>query len=76
MMPYRIWWLTIWIKISAITGSVKYRPFDYYGAADAENIIIAMGSVTETIREVIDYENANGQKVGYDCSSPVSPVLC
>ena len=50
-------------KISAITGR-KYRPFDYYGAADAENIIIAMGSVTETIREVIDYENANGQKVG------------
>ena len=50
-------------KISAITGR-KYRPFDYYGAADAENIIIAMGSVTETIREVIDYENANGKKVG------------
>mgnify|MGYP002578800675 FL=1 len=49
--------------MDAITGR-KYRPFDYYGAADAENIIIAMGSVTETIREVIDYENANGQKVG------------
>ena len=50
-------------QISAITGR-KYRPFDYYGAADAENIIIAMGSVTETIREVIDNQNASGQKVG------------
>lgn len=50
-------------EISAITGR-KYRPFDYYGAADAENIIIAMGSVTDTIREVIDYESANGRKVG------------
>ena len=50
-------------KISAITGRT-YRPFDYYGAPDAENIIIAMGSVTETIREVIDYENASGKKVG------------
>lgn len=50
-------------EISAITGR-RYRPFDYYGAADAENIIIAMGSVTDTIREVIDYESANGRKVG------------
>lgn len=50
-------------EISAITGR-KYRPFDYYGAADAENIIIAMGSVTDTIREVIDYESAKGRKVG------------
>ena len=50
-------------KISEITGRT-YRPFSYYGAPDAENIIIAMGSVTECIREVIDYENANGKKVG------------
>ena len=41
-------------KISAITGR-KYRPFDYYGAADAENIIIAMGLVTESIVEVRDF---------------------
>lgn len=50
-------------EISKLTGR-KYRPFDYYGAPDAENIIIAMGSVTETIREVIDYKAANGEKVG------------
>ncbi|MBO7055101.1 MAG: pyruvate:ferredoxin (flavodoxin) oxidoreductase [Bacteroidales bacterium] len=50
-------------KISAITGR-KYRPFDYYGAKDAENIIIAMGSVTECIKEVVDFENAKGKKVG------------
>ncbi|MCQ2958845.1 MAG: pyruvate:ferredoxin (flavodoxin) oxidoreductase [Bacteroidales bacterium] len=50
-------------KISAITGR-KYRPFDYYGAADAENIIIAMGSATECIKEVVDYKMKNGEKVG------------
>jgi len=41
-------------EIGEITGR-KYLPFDYYGAKDAENIIIAMGSVTETIKETIDY---------------------
>lgn len=50
-------------KMSEITGR-KYRPFDYYGAPDAENIIIAMGSITDTIREVIDYKIAKGEKVG------------
>ena len=50
-------------KMSEITGR-KYRPFDYYGAPDAENIIIAMGSITDTIREVIDYKMATGEKVG------------
>ncbi|MCQ2323670.1 MAG: pyruvate:ferredoxin (flavodoxin) oxidoreductase [Paludibacteraceae bacterium] len=50
-------------KISEITGR-KYRPFTYYGAADAENIIICMGSACEAIREVIDYEAANGKKLG------------
>ena len=50
-------------EISKITGR-KYRPFDYYGAEDAENIIIAMGSVTETIKETIDHLTANGEKVG------------
>ena len=50
-------------KMSEITGR-KYRPFDYYGASDAENIIIAMGSITDTIREVIDYKMAKGEKVG------------
>ena len=50
-------------EIKKITGR-EYHPFDYYGAADAENIIIAMGSVTETTREVIDYLAAKGKKVG------------
>ena len=57
------------IKISDLTGR-EYKPFTYYGADDAENIVIAMGSVTETIKEVIDYKVANGEKVGYDqCTS-------
>ncbi|SFD80256.1 pyruvate:ferredoxin (flavodoxin) oxidoreductase [Thermophagus xiamenensis] len=50
-------------KISEITGR-QYRPFVYYGAEDAENIIVAMGSVTDTIRETVDYLNAKGEKVG------------
>ena len=50
-------------KITKITGR-EYHPFSYYGTPDAENIIIAMGSVTETIRETIDYLNANGKKLG------------
>ncbi len=41
-----------------------YKLFNYYGAADAEHIIIAMGSVCETIEETIDYLNANGGKYG------------
>jgi len=49
--------------IKKITGR-EYHPFTYYGAEDAENIIIAMGSVTETIRETVDYLNAKGKKVG------------
>ena len=50
-------------EIKKITGR-EYHPFDYYGAPDAENIIIAMGSVTETTREVIDYLAKQGKKVG------------
>ena len=50
-------------QISKITGR-KYRPFTYYGAPEAENIIVAMGSVTETIRETIDYLTDQGKKVG------------
>jgi pyruvate-ferredoxin/flavodoxin oxidoreductase len=41
-----------------------YAPFQYFGAPDAENIIVAMGSVTETSREVVDYLNARGAKTG------------
>jgi pyruvate-ferredoxin/flavodoxin oxidoreductase len=50
-------------EISRITGR-EYHPFSYYGAADAENIIIAMGSITETIKETIDYLISKGEKVG------------
>ncbi|MCQ2331737.1 MAG: pyruvate:ferredoxin (flavodoxin) oxidoreductase [Paludibacteraceae bacterium] len=50
-------------EISKITGRT-YHLFDYYGAKDAENIIVAMGSVTEATREVIDYLMAKGEKVG------------
>lgn len=50
-------------EIKKLTGR-EYHPFTYYGAKDAENVIVAMGSVTETIRETIDYLNAQGEKVG------------
>jgi pyruvate-ferredoxin/flavodoxin oxidoreductase len=50
-------------EISELTGR-EYHPFDYYGDPEAENIIIAMGSVTETIKETIDYLTAQGKKVG------------
>ena len=50
-------------EISKITGR-KYGLFDYYGAEDAERVIIAMGSVTEAAREAIDHLTAQGEKVG------------
>ena len=50
-------------KIAAITGR-KHGLFDYYGAKDADRVIIAMGSVTEAIREAIDYLTEKGEKVG------------
>ena len=50
-------------EISEITGR-EYKPFNYYGADDAERVIVAMGSVTETIEETIDYLSDKGEKVG------------
>ncbi|KPU42844.1 pyruvate-flavodoxin oxidoreductase [Oxobacter pfennigii] len=50
-------------EIQKITGR-EYHPFNYYGDPDAENIIVAMGSVCDTIEEVIDYLMAKGEKVG------------
>jgi len=50
-------------EITKITGR-EYHLFDYYGAEDATDIIVAMGSVTETTKEVIDYLMAQGKKVG------------
>ena len=49
--------------VSKITGR-EYKLFSYYGAEDAERVIICMGSVTEAAREAIDYMNKNGEKVG------------
>ena len=50
-------------EINKITGR-DYKPFNYYGDPEAENIIICMGSVTEATREVIDFLRAQGKKVG------------
>ena len=50
-------------KVNALIGT-HYKPFNYYGAADAEHVIVAMGSVCDTIDETIDYLLAKGEKVG------------
>jgi pyruvate-ferredoxin/flavodoxin oxidoreductase len=50
-------------KINKIYGT-DYHPFTYYGHPEAENVVVAMGSITETIREVIDYLMAKGEKIG------------
>ncbi len=50
-------------EINKIMGT-SYKPFEYYGDANAQNIIIAMGSVTDTIKLVVDQENKNGKKIG------------
>ena len=50
-------------QISEITGR-EYKPFTYYGAEDAEQVVVAMGSVTETLKKVVDYLNKQGKKVG------------
>ncbi|MCD3216648.1 pyruvate:ferredoxin (flavodoxin) oxidoreductase [Clostridium botulinum C] len=50
-------------EINKITGR-DYKLFNYYGAEDADRVIVAMGSGCETISEVVDYLNARGEKVG------------
>ncbi|MBQ4628343.1 MAG: pyruvate:ferredoxin (flavodoxin) oxidoreductase, partial [Clostridia bacterium] len=50
-------------KVNAKLGT-NYQLFNYYGAPDAERVIIAMGSICDVAEEVIDYMNANGEKVG------------
>lgn len=50
-------------KVNEKLGT-NYKPFNYYGAPDAERVIIAMGSVCDTIKETIDFLNARGEKVG------------
>ena len=50
-------------KVNAKLGT-DYQLFNYYGAADADRVIIAMGSICDVAEEVIDYLNAHGEKVG------------
>ena len=50
-------------KVNAKIGT-DYKPFNYYGAEDAEHVIVAMGSACDCIEEVVDYLNAAGEKVG------------
>ena len=50
-------------KVNAKIGT-NYKPFNYYGAEDAEHVIVAMGSVCDCAEEVVDYLNAAGEKVG------------
>ena len=50
-------------EMGKLTGR-KYQPFDYYGDPNAENVVIAMGSVTETTKEAIDYLMKKGEKIG------------
>ncbi len=51
-------------EISKLTGR-DYKLFNYYGAPDAERVVIAMGSVSDTVREVVTYLNEKGEKVGF-----------
>ena len=50
-------------KVNAKLGT-DYKLFNYYGAADADRVIVAMGSINDVAEEVIDYLNAHGEKVG------------
>ncbi len=50
-------------EIEKVSGRV-YHPFNYYGSPDAENIIVAMGSICDTIEETVDYLIGKGEKVG------------
>ncbi|MCL2461580.1 MAG: pyruvate:ferredoxin (flavodoxin) oxidoreductase, partial [Defluviitaleaceae bacterium] len=50
-------------EINKVTGR-DYKLFNYYGAPDAERVVIAMGSVCDTLEETVDYLNAHGEKVG------------
>ena len=50
-------------KVNTKLGT-DYKPFNYYGAEDAEHVIVAMGSVCDATEEVVDYLNAAGEKVG------------
>ena len=50
-------------KISELTGR-DYKLFNYYGAPDAEEVVVVMCSASEALKETVDYLNAHGRKVG------------
>lgn len=50
-------------KINEIRGT-DYKLFNYYGAPDADRVIVSMGSVDEVIEETVDYLRAKGERVG------------
>ncbi len=60
-------------QINAKLGT-DYKLFNYYGAPDAERVIVAMGSFCDVAEEVIDYLNAHGEKGRSGEGSPVSPL--
>ena len=61
--PARPSWRSTWTKVNAKLGT-NYQLFNYYGAPDADRVIVAMGSICDVAEEVIDYLNAHGEKVG------------
>ena len=61
-------------EINRITGR-NYKPFNYYGAPDAERVIITMGSSSGCIRETVDYLLKKGEKVGFVAASVHMYVL-
>ena len=50
-------------KINALAGT-DYKPFNYYGDKDATHVVVAMGSVCDSVKTVVDYLNSNGKKTG------------
>ena len=61
-------------EITKLTGR-EYHCFDYYGAPDADRVIIAMGSVTDVCEETIDYLMSKGEKVGVVKSKIIQTIL-
>ncbi len=51
-------------RISSLTGR-EYHLFDYYGAPDADRVVVAMGSVSGCVRETVDFLNSRGEKTGF-----------
>lgn len=61
-------------EINKITGR-NYKLFNYFGAADAEHVIVAMGSVTGVAQEVVESLTAKGRKGWFPAGSPVQTLL-